>query len=129
MSKEQNIDAELRDAENKNAYRVKKLIERTENPNPLIIVIIGFVTLIIMFVLFIQFGKKSLSGIWVDDNRNMNKIIHNKWTDSIKINKKFDGSVKGNMVTVYMDDSAKIGLWIDNNIYWTNGSSWGLLQE
>ena len=120
-------DQEL--AELKNIINVKDVIRRSENPNPLIIVLIILGSMILMYFIFVQFVKKSVAGTWLDDNKNINIINHNKWKDSISINDNSNGFVKGHMIIVYMFDKVKTGIWLNDKINWTDGSSWQFISE
>ena len=111
-------------AELKNLIKVKSVITRMENPNPLIIVVIILVVILVMYCLFINFIKKSITGIWVDDDDKSNDITHNKWKDTIIVNGKSHGLIKGHLVIIYMEQKMQMGIWIDDKITWTDGSVW-----
>ena len=128
MSGIPNADRELQAAELKNIANVKEVIKRSENPNPLVVVIIILATILAMYFMFVQFVKKSISGLWSDANGNINEITHNKWKDSIVLNHNFNGFIKGHMVAIYINNSAKLGLWMNDRINWIDGSTWECLE-
>lgn len=111
-------------AELKNLIKVKDIVRRTENPNPLVIVVIILVTMLVMYCLFIQVIKKNITGVWIDDDDKSNDIVHDKWKDTIVVNGKYHGLVKGHLVVIYMAKKMQMGIWVKNKITWTDGSSW-----
>jgi len=108
----------------RNLIKVKDIVRRSENPNPLIIVVIIIVTILVMYCAFIQVIKKSITGIWIDDDDKNHDIIHNKWKDTIIVDGKYHGLVKGHLVVIYMNKKMQMGIWIKNRITWTDGSKW-----
>lgn len=111
-------------AEIRNLIKVKDIVRRSENPHPITIVIIIITVVLVMCCIYVTFIKKPITGIWVDDEDNTYNIIQNKWTDTIIINGKFYGLLKGNIVIVYLDDRMQMGIWMDNRIKWMDDSVW-----
>jgi hypothetical protein len=116
--------SEQEEAEVKNLINVKNVVRRSENPNPFVIVVIILVVILVMYNAFIQLIKKSINGIWIDNDDKSNDITHNKWKDTIIVNGKYHGLVKGHLVVIYMAKKMQMGVWIDNKITWTDGSVW-----
>lgn len=116
--------SDLQEAERLNLLHVKDVVKRSENPNPLIIILIIVCMILILYCLHTNFIKKSLSGIWYDDNDTTHEIFHNKWRDVITVDKQYQGVVQGYMVVIYFNNDIKSGLWINDTIKWTDGSHW-----
>jgi hypothetical protein len=110
--------------EMKNLLKVSNVIKRSENPNPLTIVVIIIVSILVIYCIFIQVVKTSISGVWVDSSSKNHDISHNKWKDTIIVDRKYHGLVKGHLVVIYMDKQMQMGIWIKNKIMWTNGTVW-----
>jgi hypothetical protein len=108
----------------RNLINVNDIVRRSENPNPITIVVIIIVTILVMYFIFIQVIKKTITGIWIDDADKNHDIIHNKWKDTIIVNSKYHGLVKGHLVVIYMNNKMQMGIWIKNKIKWTDGSTW-----
>ena len=108
----------------RNLINVKDIVRRTENPNPLFILFLIIVILLVMYFIFINFIKKSITGIWIDDDDKEYDIIHNKWKDTIIVDRKYHGICKGHIVIVYMNNTMQMGVYTDNKIKWANGTTW-----
>lgn len=108
----------------KNLIKVQNLVRRSENPNPLVIVVIIVVTIMVMCCIFIQVIKKSITGIWIDGEDKTHDIQHNKWKDTIVVDGKNHGLIKGHLVIIYMQKKMQMGIWIKDKITWTDGSTW-----
>ena len=120
-----NIDTSAKSAEStKNLINVKEIVRRSENPSPLVIVIIILVTMIVIYFIFINVIKKSITGIWIDDGDKSYDIIHDKWKDTIIVNGKFHGMIKGHLVIIYMGKKMDMGIWVNDKINWMDGSVW-----
>jgi hypothetical protein len=119
MSEQEKEQAELN-----NFLNAKFILERSENPSPFFALVIVIVVICIIYCIFICFIKKSVSGIWYDDNDDEHEIKHNKFNDGIIIDKKFHGMYKGHVIIVYMNNIIKMGICVDNMIKWTDGSKW-----
>ena len=124
MATEQELLNRLTALEAKNVENVREIMRRTENPNPLFILFIIIVVLSVMYFIFINFIKKSITGIWTDDDNKEYNIIHNKWKDTIIVDRKYHGIFKGHIVIVYMNNTMQLGIYNDNKIKWTNGTTW-----
>ena len=59
----------------KNLANVKHIVERSENPHPLTIVLIIVGSMLIIYYIYIIVIKKSLSGDWADENNNIHTKI------------------------------------------------------
>jgi hypothetical protein len=108
----------------RNLINVRNVVRRSENPNPLIIVVIIVVTIMVMCCIFVQFIKKPITGIWIDGNDKTHDIRHNKWKDTIIVDGKYHGMIKGHLVIIYMQKKIQMGIWIKDKITWTDGSTW-----
>ena len=111
----------------KNLNNVKYIVERSENPHPLTIVLIIVGVILILYFCYMTFVKKNLTGEWVDDDDNVHVIKHNTLQDTIMIFSGDDvqqGVVNGDVVIVYVDETMRMGIYTDNNIEWMDSSSW-----
>lgn len=107
-----------------NLLNVKNIVRRSENPNPLLIVIIILVTMLVIYFIYINAIKLSITGIWIDEYNKSYDIIHNKWKDTILVDGKYSGIIKGHLIIIYMGKKADMGIWINNKISWLDGSMW-----
>ena len=114
------------DIQNNNIKRVKTIVTRSENPHPLTIVFIIVLTILIMYNVYINIIKKTIEERWLDYNKNLYNIVHNKWNDTIVLNKKYPGTINGHLVTIHTNKGTKIGIWIDDKIKWMNDEVWYL---
>lgn len=108
----------------KNLANVKHIVERSENPHPLTIVLIIVGSMLIIYYIYIIVIKKSLSGDWADENNNIHTICHNKWKDTLLVDYNIVGVVKGNLVVIYVGKTMKMGILLNDNIDWVDGTSW-----
>jgi hypothetical protein len=111
----------------KNLENVKHIVSRSENPHPLIIVLIIIGSILLIYFCYITFMKKTLSGQWLDEKNNIFIIKHNLWKDTLIIdgpNNSTYGVVKGNLIVIYVDSTMKMGVCLNDNIEWVDGSSW-----
>lgn len=111
----------------KNLANVKYIVERSENPHPLIIVLIIVGSILFIYFCYIGLVKKSLTGQWTDDKNNIFSIKHNMWEDTLIIDGPIYptyGVVKGNIVVIYVGKTMNMGIYLDDNIDWIDGSSW-----
>jgi hypothetical protein len=111
-------------SELRNLIKVTDIIRRTENPTPFMTLFIILIIVTVMYFIYINFIKKTITGIWLDENDKTHNILHNKWKDTIIIDRKYHGLCKGHIVIVYMDDKIQMGIWAADNIKWTDGSTW-----
>jgi hypothetical protein len=110
-----------------NLARVKHIVERSENPHPLTVVFIIIGSILVLYSFYIASIKKEMSGDWSSDENDIYSIKHNKWNDKITIRSMTgvnDGVVKGNVVVIYVGKTMKLGVWVDDNINWIDGSRW-----
>lgn len=111
----------------KNLSNVKYIVERSENPHPLTIVLIIVGVILILYCCYMTFVKKNLTGEWVDDEDNVYVIKHNTWQNTIVVSSGKgiqQGVVNGDVVIIYVDETMRIGIYTVNNIEWMDGSSW-----
>jgi hypothetical protein len=108
----------------KNLLAVKGIVRRSENPHPVTIVMIIVVSILVMYCIYIQYLKKTITGNWVDSDDKNHNIEQNKMSNTIIVDGKYSGFVKGHLIVMYMDDASKMGIWIKNKITWLDGSAW-----
>ena len=107
-----------------NLYNIRYIVRRSENPHPMTIVIVVIISLLAMCFVYRLFIKPSVSGTWVDTKNKKHIINHNKYTDEINVDGQFYGVIKGNLIVFYVDDKMKMGVWLKNEIEWTDGDRW-----
>jgi hypothetical protein len=108
----------------RNLANVKHIVERSENPHPAIIVLIIVGSILIIYCIYVNIIKKSISGEWADENNNIHIIYHDKWKDTIIVDSDTFGIVKGNLVVIYVGKIMKMGILLNDNIDWIDGTSW-----
>lgn len=111
-------------AEVRNLLRVQRVVRRSENPHPITIIGVIIVSILVIYCLYINAIKKSITGVWVDNEDKSYNINHNKWKDTIVINNRYPGIVKGNLVILYINNDMQMGVWMDKKIKWMNGNVW-----
>lgn len=110
-----------------NVELVKQIIRRSENPHPFTILLIIFVVVVLIYFMYIEFIKKSISGRWVDEKNIEYVIIHNKYGDNLNFimpNDIKQGYLKGYIVILYNGKTMQTGVNIKNTIEWTDGTRW-----
>ncbi len=117
-------EAEKAAAERQNLMNVISLVRRSENPNPVTLVLIIVAIVLVMWAVYIGFIKKSPAGVWYDAEDNKHTIMHDKWRGVILVDNQYSGAVNGHLVLLTKDDEVHTGLWLGNQIQWTDGSSW-----
>lgn len=124
------MDKQLTDKELlelKNLEKVCRIVTRSENPHPLTIVLIIFASIIVIYYIYICMIKDLATGNWVDENKKKYTIKHNKWTDAITVNtpkRSICGVIKGNLIVIYVDKTMRTGVWLNDTINWTDGTTW-----
>lgn len=116
--------AEKEAAELQNLTNVKTLVRRSENPNPIILVLIIIGVMMVMGAVYIMYVKKSISGIWHDAEGNSHVILHNKWINTIVVDDTYNGTTAGHLVVINKNEEILTGLLVNNQIQWGDGSSW-----
>jgi hypothetical protein len=66
------------------SIEIQQYVEKTNNPNPVLIVGIALVIIAVLWLLNILFVKKSMSGMWLYDKTEF-LIDHDKFSNNIKI--------------------------------------------
>lgn len=88
-----------------NENLTRRIVNKNDNPNPIIIISLVMIIIIMMYIFYIMFIKRNLSGEWFSNSKKIN-IFHNKWTDKISFSNNYDivgnnyGIVAGNAVFV-----------------------------
>ena len=111
-------------AEIRNLLKVKDIVRRSENPHPMTMVAVIVGIIIIMVCIYTSFIKRTVSGIWIDDEGKSFNVAHNKWKDTILVNNKHHGLLKGHVVILYLEQKMQMGIWIKNKIKWMDGDVW-----
>lgn len=105
--------------EDRHEELVRRIVNKTDNPNPILIIIIIIITVLMIYVMYIFGIKVSFDGDWYNNDKAM-KIAHNRWIDTITIDNE-TGYVSGD--ALYINDK-KMGVYKDKKIYWINGDIW-----
>ena len=110
----------------RNYLKVKQVIRRSENPNPLTIVLIIVVCILIIYFMFVMCIKRTLTGKWEGNQNEVHTIVQNKWNDTMLVDSKYLGIVKGHVAIVHMPKpiGTKMGVITEGKINWTNGETW-----
>jgi hypothetical protein len=127
----QNASVEYSPAD-RNIEYVKNIIHQRENPDPFLAFGLVAGILIVMYIMYVLFIKRRISGIWFGNIGEMPlsikyKIIHNPFTDTLTIRIIDSGlTLNGRLIgnTIWLYDSAgkeNIGVLTENNqIIWVN---------
>ena len=110
-----------------NLNRVKHIVKRSENPHPLILCTVIICSMLVIYYIYITRFKPNINGQWRDDDNHIHIIRHNIWKDVLLVDNYNYGVLKGNMVVVYEDQTMKMGVLLDNIIYWTDSTTWYLI--
>ena len=108
----------------RNLARVQQIVRRSENPHPCVVAIIILISLLLMYYIYVNSIKPSLSGIWINSDKTEYHIKHNKFKDTIEINKTYPGFINGTVLVVYMGDILQMGIFTNDKIKWLNGEVW-----
>ena len=111
-------------AQLKNLINCQEIVRKSENTHPLTVVVIVLVTILFMYCIYVNKIKRTIDGMWSDSNDNHFTIKHDKWKDTIVIDCKYPGLVKGNLIVIHKGDRVCMGIWVDNTIKWMNGDVW-----
>ena len=107
-----------------NEELVEKIIKRSENPHPFVLIIVATCSIIIIYIIDILIDIDNISGIWIDINDYLYNIDYNKWTNSLLIDNLYKGFIKGSIIKYSHAGVKKMGIIENKRIYWTNQSTW-----
>jgi len=110
-----------------NIINTKKIITKSENPNPLIIIVIIVAMVILFYLVYVTQIKNSLEGRWYDDNDKVYFIDHCKFKDILVVSSKnsnVKGIVKDDIVILFYKNTTKLGIYLNNCIKWTDNTTW-----
>lgn len=116
--------SEQQQTEEKNLIDVQEIVRRSENPHPITLILIIVMTVLIMYCVYVKVIKKSATGSWMDDAENSHHITHDLWKDTLTVDGKHYGIIKGHTMIVYMKDQMRMGIWVNDRISWTDGQTW-----
>ena len=107
-----------------NTKNCKQYIENIKNPNPAVIAIIIFGSMIVLYIFHLLVIKHNLTGSWKSDDKHVS-IKHNIITDEISL-KGYTGMVYHKMIIIYDANKYKMGLITDDGktILWADNSQW-----
>jgi hypothetical protein len=107
-----------------NTKNCKQYIENIKNPNPAVIAIIIFGSMIVLYIFHLLVIKHNLTGSWKSDDNHVS-IKHNIITDEISL-KGYTGMVYHKMIIIYDANKYKMGLITDDGktILWADNSQW-----
>lgn len=110
----------------KNLENVRNIVRMKQNPHP-ITVIVGFlVSLLLVYIFWILVCGSTPQGTWVDNVTGKKYWIdHGKLSGSINIWCKESGDVlygklRGYVLVLGDHGSKNIGIWSENEIFWTD---------
>lgn len=112
--------------EYRNYLKVKRVIRRSENPDPITVVLIILASVMVIYFMFVTCVKKTLTGKWEGNKDEVHTIVQNKWNDTLLIDSKYLGVAKGHVAIVHMPEpiGTKMGVITEGKIHWTNGETW-----
>lgn len=110
-----------------NLSNTRWIVRRSENPHPMSVIGIVIISLLVICYLYKRFLKPSASGVWVDSNLQKHVINHNVYKDIIKVDYIHYGIIKGNLIVLYKNNIMTMGIWIGNEIEWTDGNKWNCI--
>lgn len=125
LTKQVLTKAELNDINN--IINTKRMIMKSENPNPLIIVFIIVVIVVLFYFIYVTQIKKSLEGRWYDDDDKVYFVSHCVFKDILTVSTKNDiikGIVKDDIVLLFYKNETKLGIHLNNCIKWTDNTTW-----
>lgn len=121
-----------------NMNYVNNIIHKRENPNPLVSIGIVIGTIIFIYLIYIIFIKRCISGTWfgkIGEYADIvkYKIWHNPFTDSLVVSLPHQGTVangeligdtiwikfRGKKMAGVLASSNKI-IWVDSSDVWNN---------
>jgi hypothetical protein len=115
--------------EDYNEEIVRRVVNKTDNPHPALILVICLTTILVIYIIYVLFIKTTFAGHWYTNNGKI-KLNHNKFTDTVSISmfikpastkfsyKNGTGYVNGG--AIYIDDNK--GIMVDHKIHWVNSS-------
>jgi hypothetical protein len=110
--------------EDANEEIVRRVVNKTDNPHPIILMCVIITILIVLYYIYIILIKDNFSGEWYDGNSLVN-VAHNKWNDTILVDNFTDGYVVGNAIYLEKGDKIHVGTLYKKSIYWLgDGSVW-----
>ena len=109
----------------KNEEMVRRIVNKTDHPNPIMLMIYVSVVMIIIYYVYVTMIKQCYGGEWYSNNTKI-YIKHNKWNDSIILYIKdsymgedeIRGHVNGNAIYVKHEDGIHMGVLKNKKIYW-----------
>ena len=110
-----------------NVINAKKMITKSENPNPLIIIVIIVAMIILFYLVYVTQIKNSLKGRWYDNNDKVYFVDHCKFKDILVVSSKnstVKGIVKDDIVLLFYKNKTKMGIYLNNCIKWTDNTTW-----
>lgn len=114
-------------AENRNEEAVRRIIQKTENPNPILIFIIVLGVILLMYYIYVVYVTIDLNGDWVSPEKEI-KVEHNKWTNSICVHideGEFHARLDGRAIIGTRESRGKFGVYKRGQIHWTgNDEVW-----
>ena len=109
QNKKRIIESTERDAD-----KLRKYIKVNSNPNPLMIALYVFITIIIVYIIYHSFMKPRLNGKWIDNRGSIYIMNQNMFSDIVDINyidnntnKNINGLIQANILYI----GKKIGIW------------------
>lgn len=106
----------------KKILKLQDKIYTNSNPNPYIITMCVISVILILWVSYRLFLRRSVSGNWYDDGGNYTSIYQNMITDNLSIfynDSHVNGKVSGNAIII----SDMVGIWDGNDKIIINGNS------
>ncbi len=108
--------------EQRNEEMVRRIINKTDNPHPIVLMCVVAVVIILLYYIYIMMIKESFSGEWFDGLELIN-IEHNKWNDTILVNNHIRGNVRGNAIYLERGNKIQVGVLYKKSIYWVGSDT------
>jgi hypothetical protein len=97
---------------------IRQIINKTDNPHPLLLTVIVLVIMVIIYLIYVSFLKPNFSGEWYNSYRVIN-VKHNKYTDEIYIDGVRVGTAVGNALYIKAATcDIMYGIYTGKKIYW-----------
>lgn len=114
-----------------NMEYVSNIIHQRENPHPLISIGLVVGVIIVLYLIYILFAKRCISGIWFGKlgeypDSVKYKIQHNPFTDSLRVSVPnhglvATGKIAGDTIWIHMRGLEMVGVLVSNSqIVWVN---------
>lgn len=123
ISEKNEISSEPFDPAYINENNVRRIIEREQNPSPLLLFVFFTILLIFMYYIYVGVIKECFNGRWYSSTGDIYVIKHNRWSDNVSVGG-IKGYVSGGGIYLFDGNIMYTGALKNNNIYWIGGDIW-----